>query len=367
MTSYRSPHKTIRSARYSLTIEVKNITMSNNVIEYQDKLEEIYTLLESTATNEIIVGLKKLRGEKPDFKTSSFLLGMSWFHPDPLIRRRVKYSLFKDAPEDFASFLKGKWRYTPTPSLSKVWDLMEYLTTHPRIDANLLRRWAYRTYHQTKSLNLENQKLHYLSSELGALKHLKTLNLNRNHLLTLPPELGKLKKLENLYLAHNQIAILPAQIKKLKNLRHLDLTANKGMNNVPSEIAQLQKILILNLSQNNFQALPLSICNLESLKELILAKNQLETLPKECEKLLKLKSLDISYNNFKVLPLKVLSKMESLSTLNIAGNNLSELPLELKQLPRLKQVNVQNIRALASQKSQLQESFTPIELIFEST
>ncbi|OJJ18518.1 hypothetical protein BKI52_23175 [marine bacterium AO1-C] len=326
--------------------------------------EEIYALLESSSSIEVIRTLKQLRQEKLNFTMISFLVGMSWFHPEAMIRRRVKYLLFKEASEDFVHFLKGKWRYLPKPSITKVWELMEYLSTHPRIDITLLRRWAYRTYFQHKKLSLEKQKLHYLSSELGAFKHLKELNLSYNHLLTLPPELGKLKKLESLSLAHNQLAILPDQIKKLKKLRKLDLTANQGMNNVPREISQLQNLTTLILNQNKFQDLPLSICGLERLEELNLAYNQLSTLPEECTSLIKLKKLNLSHNKFVTLPLKVLCKLENLSTLSIAGNELSDLPIALKQAPRLRKIHLQNIPSLATKKQRLQEKFAPVKLIF---
>ena len=325
---------------------------------------EIYTLLESSASGDVVRGLKQLRKETFNADMASFLLGMSWFHPNAMIRRRVKYVLFNGVSEDFAQFLKGKWRYLPNPPITKVWELMEYLITHPLINTTLLRSWAYRPYLQHKQLNLEKQKLHYLSSELAAFKHLKTLNLNHNHLLTLPPELGKLKKLENLSLAYNQIAILPDQVKKLKKLRQLDLTANQGLNNLPREIAQLQNLTTLNLSQNNFQELPLSVCNIESLEELNLAHNQLTGLPEEFTQLPKLKKLNLSNNQLTKLPVKVLCQLENLSTLVIAGNALSELPMKLTKAPRLKKIHLQNIPTLIAQKQELQENFAPIKLIF---
>jgi len=338
--------------------------MLDSTTSTQTNLNEIYALLESTASQKVIRGLKQLRKDTFNADMASFLLGMSWFHPNAMIRRRVKYVLFNGISEDFAQFLKGKWRYLPKPSITKVWELMEYLTTHPLINTTLLRRWAYRPYLQHKQLSLEKQKLHYVSSELAAFKHLKELILSNNHLLTLPPELGKLKKLESLSLAYNQIAILPDQIKKLKKLRRLDLTANQGMNNVPREIAQLQNLTILNLSQNKFQELPLSICHLESLEELNLAHNRLTGLPEECIKLVKLKKLNLSNNQLTTLPVKELCQLESLSTLNLGGNALSDLPLKLKKAPSLKKIYAQNMPSLAAKKQQLQEKFAPIKLIF---
>lgn len=331
----------------------------------EQTLEKMYTiLLQSPHSGEIIRELKQLHQQQLSFKTISFLLGMSWFHPNAMIRRRVKYLIFRKVPDDFAHFLKGKWRYLPQPPITKVWELMEYLVTHPRIDTKLLRRWAYRPYLQSKELNLEKQKLHYLSSELEAMKHLKELNINHNHLLTLPPELGKLKKLESLSLAYNQLAILPDQIKKLKKLRKLDLTANQGMNNVPQEIAHLQKLTVLNLSQNNFGALPMSICSLENLEELNLAHNGLTTLPNNCFKLSKLKKLNLSNNRFTTLPVKALCQLEGLTDLNVTGNALTDLPLGLKKAPRLKKIQLQNIPELNARKKELQKNFAPIKLIF---
>lgn len=337
--------------------------MFNNA-QKQHELQEIYQLLEHPSTQQVVIGLKKLRKTKLDYRTISFLLGLSWFHENSMIRRRVKYLVFKEVSEDFARFLKGQWRFLPHPPLSKVWELMEYLQLHPQIDSNLLARWAYRPYYQSNQLQLNQCNLHYLSSELGALKHLKTLDLSQNSLLTLPPELGKLKKLEKLLLANNQIAILPTQIKKLKKLQVLDLSANKGLNNLPRELSNLAKLTTLNLSQNNFKAVPASVCALENLTTLNFSQNHLTQLPSEFIQLNRIKRLNLSHNQIQTLPINLLTSLDNLSTIDLSGNPITKLPSILHQLPRLKKVIVKQIPALSTDKHALIKAFGPIQLIF---
>lgn len=337
--------------------------MFNNA-QKQHELQEIYQSLEHSSTQQVIIGLKKLRKTKLDYRTISFLLGMSWFHENSMIRRRVKYLVFREVSEDFARFLKGRWRFLPHPPLPKVWELMEYLQLHPQIDSNLLARWAYRPYYQSNQLRLNQCDLHYLSSELGALKHLKTLDLSQNNLLTLPPELGKLKKLEKLLLANNQIVILPTQIKKLKKLQVLDLSANKGLNNLPREFSNLAKLTTLNLSKNNFKTVPVSVCVLQNLTTLDFSQNHLTQLPSEFVQLTRIKQLNLSHNQIQALPIPLLTSLDNLSTLDISGNPITKLPLALHQLPHLKRVIVKQIPALSVDKRELTKAFAPVQLIF---
>ncbi|WP_299453409.1 leucine-rich repeat domain-containing protein [uncultured Microscilla sp.] len=328
------------------------------------QIEQIYQLLEDSSSKKVIIGLNKLRQHKLDYKIISYLVGMSWFYPDTKIRRRIKHLIFKEVSDDYASFLKGKWRYLPTPTLPKVWNLIEEVVKHPQIDAGIIRQWAYREHLTNPELKLNNLKLQYLSSELATFKHLKVLDLANNHLLTLPPEFGKLKKLETLFLAHNQIAVLPTEIRKLKSLKKLDLSANQGMNNLPSDLSNWAKLIWLDLSYNSFKTLPLGICNLPKLKELNIAHNQIKQLPKAAKQLKKLKKLNWSANELPALPIESLLLLENLTTLDISDNLLEELPLKLKKLPCLKQITIHNIPALAKQRHQLKKNFAPIELIF---
>lgn len=329
-----------------------------------NELDQIYQLLESKSTQKIIAGLNKLRQNELEYRTTSYLLGMSWFHPDKAIRRRVKYILFRGITEDYAHFLKGKWRFSPAPSLPKLWEVLENVVKHPQIDAQILRNWAYTPYLKNPQLQLNKLGLHYLSSELGTFKHLEGLDLSYNNLLTLPPEFGKLKKLEMLSLAHNQIAILPAEIKKLKKLRILDMSANQGMNNLPRELANLNKLSLINLSHNSFKFLPLSVCALAKLNELNIAHNQVNELPTEIKGLEKLKKLIWSANNLTEVPVASLLLLPGLSVLDISDNPIESLPKKLTKLPRLKKLIVKNIPALDQQQEKLQKDFAPVQLIF---
>ncbi|MBE9234081.1 leucine-rich repeat domain-containing protein [Cuspidothrix issatschenkoi LEGE 03284] len=65
-----------------------------------------------------------------------------------------------------------------------------------------------------KILVVSNNQLRYLPSEIGELTNLETLDLSNNYLESLPPEIGRLRKLKNLYLKGNSLSLMPSEILK---------------------------------------------------------------------------------------------------------------------------------------------------------
>ncbi|EDN68964.1 leucine-rich-repeat protein [Beggiatoa sp. PS] len=121
------------------------------------------------------------------------------------------------------------------------------------------------------------------------------LDLCEQQLITIPTEIFQLTHLEELYLDNNQITALPPEIAQLAHLRVLSLTGN-SLTTLPPEIAQLANLEWLYLANNQLNRLPLEITQLIQLRVLSLDSNQITALPKEIINLPQIQVLSC-YNN----------------------------------------------------------------------
>jgi len=99
------------------------------------------------------------------------------------------------------------------------------------------------------ALDLNNNQLTTLSTEISQLTNLTTLYLSSNLLTTLPTEIFQLTNLTRLYLNGNQLTTLPAEIFQLTNLTTLYLSSNL-LTTLPTEIFRLTNLTALYLSSN---------------------------------------------------------------------------------------------------------------------
>jgi Leucine-rich repeat (LRR) protein len=90
-------------------------------------------------------------------------------------------------------------------------------------------------------LNLSNNNITVITSNIGRLKHLETLILSNNEIETLPEEFGELEKLQDLFLHANNISIFPEEICKIKSLEILYLSNNK-IKEISTSIQNLQNL-----------------------------------------------------------------------------------------------------------------------------
>lgn len=135
-----------------------------------------------------------------------------------------------------------------------------------------------------KTLDLRNQGLAEVDSNIYGKTDIVVLILSNNKLKSLKSEMGKMIKLEVLKLDHNLLeGSLIAEIRMLP-LKTLDVSHNK-MTGIPAEIGQLNYLETLDYSYNNISAYPDEIANLKQLKTLNLTGN-----PLSAEKIAELKS-----------------------------------------------------------------------------
>jgi hypothetical protein len=126
-------------------------------------------------------------------------------------------------------------------------------------------------------LDLLDNQLTNLPTEIGQLSFLTQLYLDFNKLTSLPTEIGQLHYLTELHLFNNQLTSLPSEIGQLHFLRLLNLGYNQ-LTNLPAEIGQLHSLTKLNLRWNQLTNLLAEIGQLHSLTSLNLNGNPIQDL-----------------------------------------------------------------------------------------
>lgn len=109
------------------------------------------------------------------------------------------------------------------------------------------------------SVNLSNQNLNKMPSDILSMTRIQELNLSRNKLTgALPAEIRHLQNLEVLNISNNQMTGLPAELGQLSKLRVLN-ASNNQLTGIPHELGNLQKLEVLDLSRNNISKQDLEI------------------------------------------------------------------------------------------------------------
>ena len=178
------------------------------------------------------------------------------------------------------------------------------------------------------TLNLHNNRLVMLPSEIGQLVALEKLFLSWNRLGSLPPEIGQLSALKQVYFSGNEIKSLPPEIGQLSMLERLDLRENQ-LKSVPPEVGQLSRLQSLDLAENQLQSVPPEVGQLSRLEFLTLNGNQLKSVPPEVGQLSRLQSLDLRDNQLRALPCE-LGELHSLFFFCVAGNPVRRIPQKMR-------------------------------------
>jgi hypothetical protein len=123
-----------------------------------------------------------------------------------------------------------------------------------------------------KTTDLSGQGLTEFPTSVLSKRDTVVLDLSNNQIRTIPSEIGELTKLEELYFQDNILDMFPAEVRKFTKLRILDLS-NNNITGLPAEVGQLSNLEVLDLSNNGFTGLPYELGNLKSLKVLDLSGN----------------------------------------------------------------------------------------------
>ncbi|KAF2310385.1 hypothetical protein GH714_008874 [Hevea brasiliensis] len=158
---------------------------------------------------------------------------------------------------------------------------------------------------------------------IGKLTKLHTLDLSNNKITALPSDMWSLGSLTTLNLSSNQISgSLTNNIGNFGLLESLDLSSNNFSGEIPAAISSLSSLRVLKLDRNGFQgSIPLGILNCRSLTLIDISLNKLEgSLPDDFGATFpKLKTLNLAGNKIKGRD-SDFSQMKSITSLNISGN-----------------------------------------------
>lgn len=136
-----------------------------------------------------------------------------------------------------------------------------------------------------KNCNPELNSLASLAS--FCLNSITRIDISNNDLIDLPSELFAMGNLRYLNASRNQIERLPTTEKCLSAngrtydcsvLEELYLQDNR-LNDIPAEIFRLPKLVILDISNNKLQQVPYDVWKAPKLRELNVAFNLLKDLP----------------------------------------------------------------------------------------
>jgi Protein tyrosine and serine/threonine kinase/Leucine rich repeat len=146
---------------------------------------------------------------------------------------------------------------------------------------------------------------------------LEILNLSDNRLQSLPTDLGRLHKLKVIFLSNNDFEEVPQVLADCPHLSMVGFKSNK-IRGLGEDILPLN-VRWLILTDNKLERLPKSIGRLLSLQKLMLAGNQLRSLPDEMAACHNLELIRLAANRLESLP-QWLFTLPRLSWLAYAGN-----------------------------------------------
>lgn len=183
------------------------------------------------------------------------------------------------------------------------------------------------------NLNLSNQSLDKIPSQIRRFKNIENLNLSNNNIVKINSTIYNSKTIETLDLSNNKIAVIPYKMESMHRLKKLNLMNNK-IDTIYGTFSALRYLKYCNLSGNNLSGLPKNM-NLRYLENFYLDNNNFTEIPAAITRLRKLKELSMSGNAIEKVS-KQITFLKKLEVLNLSDNYLSELPSSISRLKKLK-------------------------------
>ncbi|KAG4068641.1 hypothetical protein HA402_002332 [Bradysia odoriphaga] len=214
---------------------------------------------------------------------------------------------------------------------------------------------------QLKVLDLRDNKIEKLCSEIAYLQSIMRLDLSNNSINSLPSSLSTLSHLVSLQLDGNPIRSIRRDIIQGGTIRILKLLrdrfsqeehADEAKSSVPTIGAenktfpdrfQMRKARSLAISGKNLKDIPDSVfltAQEESIDKVDLSKNKLPAFPDGLSYLEAfLSEIDMSNNCISSVP-AFMSQFTRISYCNVANNSIADLPKEFGLLDTLRELNI---------------------------
>ncbi|MEL0628265.1 leucine-rich repeat-containing protein kinase family protein [Psychromonas aquatilis] len=167
---------------------------------------------------------------------------------------------------------------------------------------------------------------------------LEVLDLSNNQLSDIPSEIKQLTKLKILFASNNLFTVLPASIGQCPALEMIGFKSNQ-ITTVP-ETALPLPLRWLILTDNKITQLPQTLGQRPRLKKLALAGNQLQTLPENMDQLHELELLRISANQLTDFPTQLL-RLPKLAWFAFSGNPFCSHTLPIQSVPEVASSSLQ--------------------------
>jgi Leucine-rich repeat (LRR) protein len=225
--------------------------------------------------------------------------------------------------------LSGNIALSAMPDIYKNKNLKKLLLIGNQITLTDLRT----TKVPLQELNLINNKITAVPSQIASFPELKKLVLSNNPVTTVDDAIGQLSELEEVSFYNCKLTELSPGMAHLKKLTLIDLYYNQ-LTSITIPLENWQNLETLYLSNNLLSALPEDIDQLSALKELYISNNSLRYFPESIGSLTNLRVLRMNGNSFTTFPYALLN-LTTLENLDISRNNLRALPAELSTFSKL--------------------------------
>jgi len=180
------------------------------------------------------------------------------------------------------------------------------------------------------SLNLAQNLLVELHSNISALHGLVSLDVSNNALSTLPVQMVHCTALQRLSCSHNRIRTLPDALCQLTTLVVLDVSHNLLVR-LPAAFSRLGNMQMLRATDNLLESLPLLPT---SMLALWLDRNLIIEIPPQVGDALSLEALHLAHNKIQNLPPTLArTALRQSRGLRVEGNPLSCIPDNLRDSP----------------------------------
>ncbi|CAF0970354.1 unnamed protein product [Rotaria sp. Silwood1] len=174
-------------------------------------------------------------------------------------------------------------------------------------------------------LDISENELDDLPTEICLLNHLRTLNCSHNKLSTISNSFESLNQLKRLDLSFNNFKCLPTVIYTFKHLIRLNCECNI-IKIIDIDLLNLKYLKILILDHNQIQTLDtIDFSQMKKLECFHIAHNQLIKFPRNLHKLTYLKNINLSHNRLTNFPIELLL-INTLDVLNLSHNLFTQLP-----------------------------------------